>query len=221
MKRAVLFGASGLVGKALLHLLLAKKDYTEVVAFGRSTLAIDHPRFQSRTIDFHHLEACKEWLSGSDVFCCLGTTMKKAGSRAAFREVDYTYPLEIARLSSLANARQFLIITAMGADSDSSFFYNRVKGDLENALQQLQLPALHIFRPSLLLGNRQEYRRGEAFGARLSPLLVHLMIGPLRVYRPVQASDVAAAMLHVSLQEIDGNHVYPSDEISRLAQISK
>lgn len=147
--------------------------------------------------------------------------MKKAGSRAAFREVDYTYPLEIARLSSLANARQFLIITAMGADSDSSFFYNRVKGDLENALQQLQLPALHIFRPSLLLGNRQEYRRGEAFGARLSPLLVHLMIGPLRVYRPVQASDVAAAMLHVSLQEIDGNHVYPSDEISRLAQISK
>ncbi|KQL46139.1 hypothetical protein AN963_14220 [Brevibacillus choshinensis] len=221
MKRAVLFGASGLVGNTLLHLLLAEEVYSDIIAFGRSALAIDHPRLHFRTIDFHHLEECQEWLSGSDVFCCLGTTMKKAGSREAFREVDYTYPLEIARLSSLAGARQFLIITAMGADSHSSFFYNRVKGDLENALQQLRLPALHIFRPSLLLGNRQEYRRGEAFGARISPLLTHLMIGPFRVFRPVQANDVAAAMIHVSRQEIDGNHIYPSDEISRLAHIRK
>lgn len=221
MKRAVLFGASGLVGSALLLLLLQDDSYTEIVSFGRRALDIEHPRLISRTISFSNLGEYQEWLPKSDVFCCLGTTIKTAGSREAFRLVDHTYPLEIARLSLAAGASQFLVITAMGADSSSSFFYNRVKGELEHDLKQLSLPALHIFRPSLLLGDRREHRLAESFAARLAPLLTPLLIGPFRTYRPVQAADVAKAMLYAARKDDGGQHVYPSDKIALLAAASK
>lgn len=221
MRRAVIFGASGLVGKELLRLLLAEETYTEVISFGRSKLAIQHPRLDTRAVDFLLLDECRDSLQDADVFCCLGTTMKKAGSRDAFRQVDYDYPLEIARMCKEAGARQFLIITALGSDSRSTFFYNRVKGELEEALLKLQLPSSHVFRPSLLLGNRQEYRRGEKLGAWLSRFLSPLWIGPLRPYRPIAASDVAKAMLWVALEKQPDHHVHVSKELTRLAAIGK
>lgn len=220
-KRAVLYGATGLVGGELLRLLLEDEAYDEVVAVVRSEIPINHARLRIIVIDYRHLADCRPYLAGADVFCCLGTTMKKAGSHEAFRTVDYKYPLEIARLAAEERASQFLIITAIGANSRSAFFYNRVKGELEEALHELPLPGLHIFRPSLLLGPRQELRRGEAFGAKLSQSLSFLWLGPLRAYQPVSASDVAKAMHHIAAQGQTGTYVHASSELSKLAAAGK
>ncbi|MFC8684167.1 NAD(P)H-binding protein [Brevibacillus porteri] len=221
MKRAVLFGATGLVGRALLQHLLEDDTYGKVIAVVRNELPFTHPRLQTVVIDFGQLGDCRQFLEGADIFCCLGTTMKKAGSREAFRTVDYQYPLEIARLAKEEGASQFLIITAIGANSRSVFFYNRVKGELEEALRELALPSLHMFHPSLLLGPRQEHRRSEELGAKLSHSLSFLWIGPLRAYRPVTATDVAGAMHHIASLELAGAHTYESRELPQLAVAGK
>lgn len=221
MKRAVLFGATGLVGRALLQHLLEDEAYEKVVAVVRNELSFTHPRLQTVVIDFRQLGDCREFLEGADIFCCLGTTMKKAGSREAFRKVDYQYPLEIARLAKEEGASQFLIITAIGANSRSVFFYNRVKGELEEALRELALPSLHMFHPSLLLGSRQEHRRSEELGAKLSQSLSFLWVGPLRAYQPVTATDVAGAMRYIASRGLAGAHEYESRELPQLAAAGK
>ncbi|MFS0553535.1 NAD(P)H-binding protein [Brevibacillus sp. 179-C9.3 HS] len=221
MKRAVLFGATGLVGSELLRLLLEDEAYGQIIAVVRSELSIVHPRLQTVVMDFHQLGDCRVFLEGADVFCCLGTTMKKAGSREAFRKVDYQYPLEIARLAKEEGASQFLIITAIGANSRSVFFYNRVKGELEEALHELKLSCLHIFRPSLLLGPRQENRRSEELGAKLSQSLSFLWIGPLRAYQPVTAADVAGAMHYIASLGLRDTHEHESRDLSQLAAARK
>ncbi|MGB8955302.1 MAG: oxidoreductase [Tumebacillaceae bacterium] len=217
-KSALLLGASGLVGSSLLRLLLEGADYEKVTVFVRRELKLEHPKLVQRVVDFERLGEFSAEFRVDDVFCCLGTTIRKAGSQEAFRKVDFTYPVECAKLAKAEGAERFLIITAMGANARSGIFYNRVKGEVEEALMGLHLPSLHIFRPSLLLGERAEMRVGESIGIKLAPVLGAVLVGPLRKYRAIEGRVVAKAMYRVA-QGVDARvHVYLSDRIAEVGR---
>ncbi|MCC3158123.1 oxidoreductase [Hymenobacter sp. 15J16-1T3B] len=212
-KVALIAGASGLVGSQLLPLLLNCGRYAKVISVGRRPLPLLHPLLVQHTVDFAHLEDHRLRLIADDVFCCLGTTMRQAGSKEAFYQVDYLYVVKLAALTAANFAAQFMVVSAMGADAHSSFYYNRVKGDMEAAVRQAPFRAVHIFRPSLLLGPRPEKRLGEQIGAVLLRLVNPLLRGPLRRYRAVPAQAVAQAMLNAAYQDGGGVRVHLSDEI--------
>jgi uncharacterized protein YbjT (DUF2867 family) len=206
------------VGGHLLELLLAEEAYGGVTALGRRALGRQHRKLAERVVDFRRLAEIEDFPAAEDVFCCLGSTIGRAGSREAFREVDHDYVLELARRSLAAGARQFLIVTSMGSDPTAPLFYCRVKGDVERALKQLPFEALQILQPSVLLGRREVARpRERLMGAAMSALAL-LLLGPLRKYRPISGKAVALAMLRVALDAPAGIHVYESDRIAELAR---
>ena len=188
---AQIAGATGLTGGHLLELLLADARYSRVHALVRKPALSAHARLQEHTFDFDHpvKPPCAD-----DVFCCLGTTIKKAGSQAAFRKVDFDYVVALARMARDAGAKRFLVVSSLGADARSAIFYNRVKGEMESALRDIGFDALHIFQPSLLLGDRQEARLAERLGIAASAFIAPFMLGPVRKYRPIEAKTVAKAM---------------------------
>ncbi len=208
LKTALLIGATGLIGDLLTHRLVESPAYERVKVLVRRSLNWQHPRLQEILVDFEHTNGLL--VQGDDIFCCLGTTMKQAGSQAAFRKVDYQYPLEIAQLGLNNGARQFALVSSMGADPKSTFFYNRVKGETERDLAALAYPTLLTFRPSLLLGDRREPRLGERIGAGVMRLVGPLL--PAR-YRPITAAKVANAMLETAQQGLSGNHIFESDQL--------
>ena len=163
------------------------------------------------------LEEQPELFSVDDVYCCLGTTIKKAGSKDNFRKVDFHYPLELAKIAKKNNVPQFNIVTAMGADAKSSIFYNKVKGEVEEAIIKLKIDNTNIFRPSLLMGDRKESRKGEKIGIALAKIINPLMVGPLRKYRGIKATDVARAMLINSKMPKEGLSIFSSDQIYDIA----
>jgi uncharacterized protein YbjT (DUF2867 family) len=152
------------------------------------------------------------------VYCCIGTTLKKARSKDAFRDVDYGIPLSAGEQAAKARSRQFLLVSAVQADRRSRIFYNRVKGETEQALSELELPSLQIFRPSLLLGKRTEFRLGEVLVTEPARALSPLMMGHAKKFRPVPASDVARAMVHAALRPPPGISVYEYSDIVQLAR---
>ena len=216
-RTALVAGASGLVGGHVVRLLLEDKSYERVTAIGRRELAVGNKKLAQRTVDFERLSELSDFPRVHDVFCCLGTTIRAAGSEEAFRKVDYTYALELARLAVRHRAAQFLLVTALGAEPRSRIFYNRVKGEVEEGVKRLQFDGLHIFRPSFLIGKRAVSRPVERVAGLLSPLVSWILVGRLGKYRPIQAQAVARAMVRVARAAERGVHVYESDEIRRLA----
>jgi uncharacterized protein YbjT (DUF2867 family) len=198
--KVMLLGATGLTGGLVLRGLLEAAEVTAVVAPVRSSLALTHPKLSAPTVDFEALSRQPEWFAVDAVICCLGTTIRKAGSQAAFRRVDLDYPLAAAKLARAAGARHFLLMSAMGARSDSRFFYNRVKAQLEDALRSLGFDSLIIYQPGLLLGERDEFRLGEAMAGRLLPILNTALAGPLSPYKAIHAQTVARAILQDTRQ---------------------
>lgn len=215
-KRALIFGSTGLVGGHLLRLLCESPAYSQVVSAGRRTVSYQHPRLEQQVVDMDRLAAHSHLFAAEDCFICLGTTIKKAGSQAAFRQVDLEYPVAIARLAKAAGASRVVIVTAVGGDPASSIFYNRTKGEVERELISLGLPALHIVRPSLILGERQERRFGEAIAMSLSSLLSVFSVGPWRKYRPIHAQQIAAAMLAAAQRLQAGVQIYEWDQMMAL-----
>lgn len=220
-RSAVIAGASGLVGSHCLRLLLAEPRRSGVTALGRRALPLEHPKLAQRVLNLDTLTALTDLPLGADFFCCLGTTMKRAGSREAFRRVDFGYVRDLARLAARHDASRFLLVSALGADPRSSVFYNRVKGEAEEAVRAAVGAAAHIFRPSLLVGERDESRPLERLGTVLLRPLAVLMVGPLRPYRPIAAAAVARAMVRVALEERPGPRVYRSDEIAALGDVRR
>lgn len=207
-RHALLAGATGLVGRYLLLQLLADRGYARVTVLGRRALNLRHPKLTVRVLDFERLPDYKPLIGGDDLFCALGTTRARAGSRAEFEKVDYDYVQMLASLAELRGVRQLLLVSAIGASPRSPFFYNRVKGRLEETVGAMRFPAIHVFRPSLLLGPREERRRGEELAKRLAPWLTPLLPGRLRRYRPVHARDLAAAMIATAKREQPGFHIH-------------
>jgi uncharacterized protein YbjT (DUF2867 family) len=216
-KKAVIAGATGLIGRELVHLLLHDIRYEEVYILVRTKTPLDHPKLTQVVTDFSNLEGIADYLNLADVFCALGTTIKIAKTQEAFRKVDYEYPLQLAQLAQTHAANQFLVVTAMGANAHSRIFYSKVKGQLENSLRLLGLAALHIFHPSLLLGDRKEVRSGERIGSILSKGLNVFLVGSLSKYKPIHVNTVARGMIQAAQQEAIGTQVYEYDQILKLA----
>jgi uncharacterized protein YbjT (DUF2867 family) len=215
-RTALVAGASGLVGGHVLHLLLEDKSYERVTTIGRRELPLSNKKLAQRTVDFDQLSGLADFPRVHDVFCCLGTTMRQARSQEAFRKVDCTYVLELARLAVRHRAAQFLLVTALGADARSRIFYDRVKGEAEEGVKRLQFDGIHIFRPSFLIGKRAAGRPVEQLAGLVSPLVSWVLVGRLRRYRPIRAEAVARAMVRVAREAARGVHLYESDEIRRL-----
>jgi uncharacterized protein YbjT (DUF2867 family) len=211
MKTAVIAGSSGLIGRQVLNILLEDEGYSKVISLGRSELGIIHPKLEQRIVDFDHLDQID--LTCDDVFCCLGTTMKKAGSQANFRKVDFNYPHNLAARTLECGAGKFLLVSSLGADPGSNIFYNRIKGETEQVITQLQFQTTHIFRPSILLGHRSEFRLGETIGKVIMMATGLAMIGPLKNYKPVKSSSVAVAMVHFAKQPEEGLFIHESSEV--------
>lgn len=207
-RTALLAGATGLVGQQLLPLLLEAPEYTQVRVLTRRALSQSHRKLQTVQTDFSNLPALGTALQADDVYCCLGTTLRKAGSRGAFEQVDYDYVLALARAALAQGAQQFLVISAAGASAASAAFYSRVKARMEQEVSTLGFTATHILRPSLLLGERAESRPGERLGQLLSPLLSPLLTGPLKRYRPIEGRELAAAMLSLARRQQHGCHIH-------------
>lgn len=218
-RKAIVAGATGLVGKELVQLLLNDPAYTAVMLLVRRPTGLTHPKLEEKVIEFDQLEQTDMNLSGTDVFCTLGTTIKKAGTQEAFCQVDYVYPVTLGKMAKTQGAKQFLIVSSMGANPASRVFYSRVKGEVESTLSGLGLPALHIFRPSLLLGKREEFRLGERFMGSVSGILSPIFSGPLRKYKPVQAKTVANAMLLSAKSDLTGSHIHESDQIGQSREV--
>src|SRR6266540_4795633 len=193
-RTALLAGATGLVGSHVLELLLADAHWSRVVTVGRRTTSHHHAKLEQRIADLGSLETASDLPHVDDVFCCLGTTIKQAGSQPAFHKVDYEYVVGVARAGQRAGATQFLLVTAIGADPASRIFYSRVKGEVERAVRELPYEAVQIFRPSFLMGDRRVARLAERIGIPVARVVAPLLVGPLRRYRPVHAADVARAM---------------------------
>lgn len=206
----LLAGATGLVGGLCLQRLLADPVFNRVVVLVRRPLAITHPKLEQHVVDFTRLDEVRALFKVDKVMCALGTTIKQAGSQERFREVDHDYPVHLARLGREQGARHFLLVSALGGNAKSGVFYNRVKGEVEMDVRALGWPQLTIVRPSLLLGQRQEFRFGEEVGKRLAFLV------PGK-YKPVQADDVAKVLVEAARRDAPGVEVIASDEIRRRA----
>lgn len=194
MKTALILGATGLVGSEVLKQALEEPVYSKIKILVRSPQEIKHPKLEELVIDFRKLEQYENEFAVDHVYCCLGTTIKKAKTKEKFRLVDYEYPLLAARLSK-GKAEKFLVISAQGANPDSPFFYNKTKGELERDLIALNLSNLIIFRPSLLLGDRKEDRPGEKIAGSIMKIINPLFMGPLKKYAAISATYVAECMI--------------------------
>lgn len=202
-KTALVLGATGLVGQALVKKLLADNRYESIVCLVRRPLPeryFDDPKrkLSPIVIDFSEFQDYQGYFTVDHVYCCLGTTIKAAGSRAAFRKVDFEYVHIAAQLARAQRVKSFVWISSVGANANSRQFYLRVKGELENAIMRMpQLQHAVAVRPSLLLGERNESRLLEDVGQKLAPLLRKLLVGRFKKYRPAYASEVATKMIQL------------------------
>ena len=207
-KKACILGATGLVGSELLSLLLHDDYYAHVNIIVRRKIAIPSKKVAVFVTDFANLEKVVEAFHGDDVFCCLGTTMKKAGSKDAFKQVDYEYVLKAAAIAHKQGAQQFLVISAVGANPRACTFYNRIKGSMEKDVSSIPMTAIHIFRPSLLLGKRQEKRLLEDIAQLFAKPMRFLLKGTFAKYAPVNARTVAEAMINAAKLNTKGVHIH-------------
>ncbi len=206
--RVLLAGATGLVGGHCLSALLADDAFSQVMVFSRRPLAQSHPKLTVQTLDFDRLRDHAGLVQADAVLCCLGTTHRAAGSPEAFAKVDHIYVAELARLAAARGAAKFILVSAVGADSDSPVFYYRVKGRAEAAVSELHFKAVHLLRPSLLLGEHPEPRPAEDWSKKLAPFWSLFAWGPFSRYRPVPAEEVAARMVELAKSAAEGTHIH-------------
>ncbi|HMR88355.1 MAG TPA: NAD(P)H-binding protein [Saprospiraceae bacterium] len=216
-KVVLVFGSSGLVGSLLVDELINSASFSLVKLFVRKKSGNTHTKVQEIEVDFDKLSLVASEMKGDVVFICLGTTMAKAGSKEAFYKVDHTYCLEAARLSAANGVGQVLLISSMGADAASLVYYSKVKGEVERDIRNLNFESVNIVRPSLLLGDRKENRLGEKIFVTVTKYLPFIFIGPLKKYRPIEAHNVAKAMVNISLTQQEGCHIFESEELQKIA----
>jgi uncharacterized protein YbjT (DUF2867 family) len=209
-KVALLAGSTGLIGGQLLTLLLADDYYTSVVAVSRKPLGISNPKLTNVVCELHELGTALVEVNANDVFCCLGTTMRNAKTKEAFRAVDFDAPLALAHITKQNGATNYLIVSALGANKDSSIFYNRVKGEVEEAIDQVGFDCLHILQPSLLMGPRKEQRAGE--GAAQTFYKIFGFLIPKK-YAAIESIKVARALIAFAKQQRFGKHLHSSAEM--------
>lgn len=209
--KLLLVGATGLVGQQVLSQALDDPRVEALVAPTRRALTTTHRKLVAPIIRFDDLPVSADWWQADAAICTLGTTIKKAGSRENFREVDRDYPLAVARLARKHGTPSFVVVSAMGANRNSRFFYSRVKGELEADLAALNFPSLTLVRPGLIRGEREEQRTGENIAAKVLQLFGPLVPKALRIN---QSSKVAQVLLNAALHDQPGTRTISSAEMS-------
>lgn len=219
-RTALVVGATGLVGKEIINYILSTDYYQQVKVLTRRKLEVQDSRIEYIIVaDFDKLAEHQHELYANDYYCALGTTIKQVGTKAKFTKVDYTYPVELAKIAQHApNFKQYLVVTAAGSNAKSPIFYNKVKGQLEEALKGMSLPGLKIFRPSLLLGDREEARLGEQAAKVVSKFLSFFMVGSGKALLAVEGSDVAKAMVETAVRGKGGVETFNAKQIYQLAK---
>jgi len=217
-KTAVILGASGLVGNEVLEQLLADPYYDHVKILVRKILPLNNKKLEQVVVNFGDLKKEADRISGDVFFCCLGTTIKTAGSQAAFVKVDYTYVMDAAELAKKNGAERFIVISSIGVTQSGGNFYLSVKRDVENGLARLKFLSLIIVRPSMLLGARKEFRPAERIAKVFMTGLGFLFVGKLKKYKGIPAATVAKAMIALSKTELEGVSVFESDRLQQLGK---
>ena len=216
MKTALVIGSTGLIGSKLLDLLLESPNYTKVITFVKRDTGIKHPKLTQHIIDFDKPETYKNLVVGDDFFCVIGTTIKKAGSKEAFRKVDFEYPRQFVSFALQNKVKQFLIISSLSADAKSGNFYLKTKGEIQDFLKDCSFESVAVLQPSLLLGNRTEFRLGEKVGAFFMKTFSFLFLGNLKKYKPIEGKTVAKALLKIAQTNNKGFKIYESDVIQEI-----
>lgn len=218
-RKALVFGGTGLTGSELIQQLSHDDRYHEVVIFVRKESNLVGDKVRQVVIDFDQMQDFAAQIEGDDLFICLGSTITKAGSKEAFFKIDHDYVIQAAQMAASGGVKRAAVITAVGSNANSLFFYPKVKGLVEQELMKLGFDSLHIFRPSLLLGPRKEFRRGERLAVKLSEWIPGIYFGPFHKYRPVHARVVARAMIQMMHAGDKGCHIYESEDIQKIGAV--
>ncbi len=214
MKTALVAGASGLIGGHLTRLLLDDPRYDRVILLVRKNLPIQHPKLEQHYQDF--LTPNYALVTGDDFFWAVGTTLAKAGSKEKQYMVDFVYPHEMAKIGFQRDLKQFIFVSSIGASPKTRNFYLGMKGDLEEAVIEIGYESFISVRPSILLGDRKEVRQGERIGIRIAKLLTPILRGRWEKYRPIEAEQVAIAMIELANRGLKGVTIVESDELQRI-----
>lgn len=215
-KTAIILGATGLTGGLLLQKLLEDDRYSKIKLFSRSSSSITHPKIEEHLIDLFELSNYVKDFTADEVFCCIGTTTAKTPDKERYRNIDYGIPVSAAELCKTNNVPTLIIISALGADSNSRIFYNRTKGEMENAVLALNIPKTHILQPSLIGGQRDEKRPGEYFFKQLMKVFNPILIGSLKKYRIIHPETIVSAMVWLANHNFDQQRIV-SDQIEEIA----
>lgn len=214
MKTAIIIGATGLVGSTLAKQILENPEYSKVTLLLRKPLDLQHPKLKQEIIDFAQPDSRK--IIGDDLFCAMGTTLRKAGSKQAQYKIDCTYPFEIGKIAKTNGVKQYILVSSIGSDANSSNFYLRTKGDLEQKIKALGFENFISVRPSFILGDRQEFRLGEKIGIVLAKAISPLLIGSFKKYRGIEATQIAKGMQVLANKGLKGVHFIESDALAEL-----
>ncbi len=221
LKTAIIFGSSGLTGSALLNQLCALSKYKEIICINRIHQKIDFPNCREIIDDFSDLNALSQIVKADEVYCCLGTTIKKAGSKVNFTKVDLDLPVAIANACKKNGVQHFLVISSVGANATTGNFYLRTKGLMEQAVLKLSIPQTTIVRPSMLLGERKETRLGEGMGKTIMKGAGVLMFGKLKKYKAIHVDDVAKAMVIIANTSPTKQNIFESNELQEIVDAEK
>jgi uncharacterized protein YbjT (DUF2867 family) len=215
-RKAIIFGSTGLIGNLLLEELINSENYTGIIIYVRQPTGITDPKVDEVTIDFSEPGLISKKLKGDDLFICVGTTIKKAGSVKKMEEIDRDLPVKVAEMASKNGVKRIAVVSSLGASSGSKNYYLRIKGEMEEGIIKLKFESIAIVRPSMLLGERKEKRTGETAGKIIMKTVNPLLTGKLRKYRAIHGKDVARAMISI-LQKDPVKNVYESDELQKIA----
>ena len=215
-KSALIFGSTELIGNLLLEELIQSESYSAIRIFVRQPTGITEPNVEEVTVDFSRPEVFSQLIKGDDLFICLGTTIKKAGSVRRMEEIDRDLPIMIAGLAYSNGVKRIAVVSSLGANTGSKNYYLRIKGEMEEGIKKLDFECLAIVRPSMLLGERKEKRAGEAAGKVIMKSIKPLLTGKLRKYRAIHGRDVARAMISI-LQKEPARKIYESGELQKIA----
>ena len=215
--KAIIAGATGLIGSKLLNILLANDEYSHITSLVRKETGVAHHKLNEVLVNFDQLDKYEKEINGHAFFCCTGTTKKKTPNLDKYFEIEHDYPVNLAQLALKNGVKQYHFVSSIGADKDSSTYYTKFKGQTEDDLQQLHFKTLHIYRPSFLTGDRNESRPMERIIVGLMSVFNPLFIGSLKKYRSIPAQTVAEAMYNESLKNDEGVFIHSSDNIKQIA----
>lgn len=213
MKVALVVGATGLIGKSVIYQLLKNDHYHKIIVLTRRDLVLKHQKLEQHIINFNDLEKHKNLLIADDIFCCLGTTNAQTPDENIYKKIDVEYPLTIAKIAFQNGARQYLLVSAMGANINSTLFYNKLKGEVEEKISLLNYPTLHLIRPALLLGSRKTLRVGEKIAQMVFTIINPLFFGPLKKYKAIPGETVAKAMVNLANKNLTGKNIWQNNQL--------